>query len=379
MFLPLSLGMALTLLAAPLTRAAAGESITVSSQHHALKVETLADGLEHPWGLAFLPGGRMLVTERAGRVRLVRADGSVSAPLEGAPKTRAHGQGGMLDIALDPDFSDNARVFITYAAIEGDNAGTAVWRARLDETGPQPRLVDGTTIFRMNHLTPARQHFGSRIVFAPDKTLWITIGDRGESSRAQDATDHAGSVLRMDRDGNPPPDNPFIGTPANDYVWSTGHRNPQGAAYNPWQRALWTVEHGARGGDEINAPRAGLNYGWPVVSYGRHYSGGKIGEGTHKPGMEQPLYYWDPSIAPSGLAFYTGQAFPAWRGNALVGALKYQMLVRLTLDGDRIVGEERILEELGERIRTVAQGPDGLVYLLTDAPDGRILRLSPAR
>ncbi|MFN0264398.1 PQQ-dependent sugar dehydrogenase [Tepidamorphus sp. 3E244] len=347
------------------------------TEAHAIEVTTFASGLESPWGLAFLPDGAMLVTERPGRVRLVSPDGTLSEPLEGAPQTESFGQGGMLDIALDPDFADNSRVFITYAHVEGDVAGTAVWRATLQRDGT-PRLVDGTQIFRMNKLSGRAQHFGSRIVFAPDKTLWFTIGDRGQGERAQDATDHAGSVLRIDRDGNAPADNPFIGTPADDLIWSIGHRNPQGAAFNPWREELWTVAHGARGGDEINIPKAGLNYGWPVISYGRHYSGGKIGEGTEKPGMEQPIYYWDPSIAPSGMEFYTGDAFPQWQGNVFVGALKFQLLVRLTLDGDKIVSEERMLEDLGERIRAVKQGPDGHLYLLTDDPDGRVLKVSPA-
>ncbi|MCB1478549.1 MAG: PQQ-dependent sugar dehydrogenase [Rhodobiaceae bacterium] len=347
------------------------------TEKHTLNVETFADGLEHPWGLAFLSDGRVLVSERPGRIRLVETDGSLSAPLEGAPPTRSFGQGGMLDIALDPDFAETSRVFITYAHVEGGEAGTAVWRARLITEGT-PRLEDGKTIFRMNKLTSKGQHFGSRIVFAPDKTMWVTVGERGQGERAQDASDHAGSVLRMDRDGNAPAGNPFVGKEGDDLIWSIGHRNPQGAAFNPWMKALWTVEHGARGGDEINMPQAGLNYGWPVISYGTHYSGFKIGEGTEKPGMEQPLYYWDPSIAPSGMEFYTGDAFAGWKGDVFLGALKYQLLVRLTLDGGRIMAEERMLEELGERIRAVKQGPDGNLYLLTDSPDGRILKISPA-
>ena len=368
---------ALAACATLLALAAAAHAERFTTRNHTVDVVTLADGLEHPWGLAFLPDAAMLVTERPGRIRLVATDGSLSAPLEGAPPTQSFGQGGMLDIALDPDFADTRRVFITYAAIENGLAGTAVWRARL-ETGPVPRLVDGKTIFRMNRLSARGHHFGSRIVFAPDKTLWITVGERGEMQRAQDPADHAGTVLRMDRDGNPLPDNPFVGKPGDDLVWSIGHRNPQGAALNPWTKVLWTVEHGARGGDEINIPQAGRNYGWPVISYGRHYSGEKIGEGTARPGMEQPVHYWDPSIAPSGMAFYDADAFPAWRGNLFVGALKARMLVRLTLDGDRIVAEEHMLQRLGERIRDVRAGPDGNIYLLTDSPNGRILRLDPA-
>ena len=348
------------------------------TEKYAIGVDTFASGLEHPWGLAFLPDGRMLVTERPGRIRLVETDGSLSEPLEGAPSTQSFGQGGMLDIALDPDFTETSRVFITFAYIENGKAGTAVWRARLATDGT-PRLVDGTMIFRMNKLSSKGQHFGSRIVFAPDKTLWVTVGERGERDRAQDPSDHAGSVLRMDRDGKAPADNPFVGRDGDDLIWSIGHRNPQGAAFNPWTKTLWTVEHGAQGGDEINTPQPGRNYGWPVIAYGREYSGGKIGEGTEKPGMEQPIYYWDPSIAPSGMEFYTGDAFPEWRGNVFIGALKFQLLARLTLDGDKITAEERMLEDLGERIRAVKQGPDGNLYLLTDNARGRILKISRAR
>ncbi len=357
--------------------AAPASAQTIQTDEQTVTVATVAGGLEHPWGLAFLPDGSMLVTERSGRVRLVAPDGTLSAPLQGAPPTRGFGQGGMLDIALDPDFAETGHVFIAYSAIGSDGAGTAVWRARLVQDA-EPALVDGHRIFLMNRLSNGRRHFGARIVFAPDKTLWLTIGDRGDRPRAQDANDHAGSVLRMTRDGEVPPDNPFVGAPADDYLWSIGHRNPQAAALNPWTQVLWTVSHGARGGDEVNIPEAGKNYGWPVISYGRHYSGFRIGEGTAKPGMEQPIHYWDPSIAPSGMAFYTADIYPAWRGNLFVGALKDQLVSRLTLDGDTIVAEEQMLSELGERIRDVRQGPDGKLYLLTDSPDGRILRLDPA-
>lgn len=342
-----------------------------------IRVETVASGLAHPWALAFLPGGGMLVTERPGRVRFVSDDGAVSPPLKGGPITREWGQGGLLDIVLDPDFADTSYVYFSYAEIDGRAAGTAVARARLVGEGPSMRFEDLETIFRMSDKTRGTRHFGSRLVFAPDGTLFVTIGERGEPDRAQDPGDHAGSVVRINPDGSVPPDNPFVDGGALPEIWSIGHRNAQGAAINPATGMLWTVAHGARGGDEINIPLAGRNYGWPVISYGRHYTGGRIGEGTAKEGMEQPVFYWDPSIAPSGMAFYSGDAYPGWSGDLFIGALKETHLARLDLDGDRVVGEERLLEDLGERIRDVRQGPDGLIYLLTDSGDGQVIRLTP--
>ncbi|TCT13677.1 glucose/arabinose dehydrogenase [Tepidamorphus gemmatus] len=344
-----------------------------------VRVETVARGLEHPWGLTFLPDGAMLVTERPGRVRLVAADGSMSDPIAGAPQTRAFGQGGLLDVALHPDFASNGLVYFTFAELDGGSAGTAVARARLVRTeGAPPRFEGLQTIFRMNRKSSGNRHFGSRLAFAPDGTLFVTIGDRGEMERAQVATDHAGSVLRIADDGAVPPDNPFAdGAAAEPEIWSFGHRNPQGAAIHPDTGALWTVEHGPRGGDELNIPRRGANHGWPVISYGVHYSGRTVGEGTEKEGMEQPIHYWDPSVSPSGLMFYTGDVFPDWRGDLFTGGLSGQVLVRLELDGERVTGEERLLGDLGMRIRDVRQGPDGHIYLLTDSGDGRILKLSP--
>lgn len=343
-----------------------------------VRLETVAAGLDHPWSLAFLPDGAMLVTERPGTVRIVGPDGSLSAPLPGAPATQDWGQGGMLDIVLDPNFAANGMIYLSFAEIEGGKAGTAVARARLVREDGPPRLEDTQVIFRMTGKTGSTRHFGSRLVFAPDGMLFVTLGDRGDMERAQDTADHAGSVIRIAPDGTVPADNPFVDGGGLPEIWSIGHRNLQGAAINPATGALWTVEHGARGGDEINIPRAGRNYGWPVISYGRHYSGGKIGIGTAKEGMEQPVHYWDPSIAPSGMAFYTGDRFPAWTGDVFVGALRGAHVARLALDGDSVAAEETLFDELGERIRDIRQGPDGYLYLVTDSGDGRILRVVPA-
>jgi glucose/arabinose dehydrogenase len=323
----------------------------------------------------------MIVTERAGGIRIVSPGGQVSPRLAGMPAVYAHGQGGMLDVALDPDFAANKLIYFSYAEPGPGRAGTAVARARLDLAGN--RLGEVTVIFRQTPKSDGGRHFGSRLVFGRDGSLFITVGERGQRHRAQDFSINRGNVVRINPDGTIPSDNPFIdkkGIGRKGYrpeVWSYGHRNPQGAALHPKTGKLWIHEHGARGGDEINIPLAGRNYGWPVIAYGRHYSGGKIGVGTHRAGLEQPMYYWDPSIAPSGMAFYTGDKFPEWRGNLLVGALKFRLLVRLELDGEKVVAEERLLKGLGERIRDVRQGPDGYIYLLTDSGDGRILKLVP--
>jgi len=339
-----------------------------------VRVVTVARGLENPWGLAFLPDARMLVTERPGRLRYIDRIGNISKPLAGVPEVYARGQGGLLDVALDPHFADNKLVYLSYAEPGKEGGGTAVGRGRLKEN----RLEDFRVIFRQVPKANTRVHFGSRLVFSRDGTLFITIGERGQRERAQDFSIHRGQVIRVMPDGTVPEDNPFVGRLGyRPETWSHGHRNPQSAALHPETGRLWTVEHGARGGDEINIPLKGRNYGWPVISFGRHYSGLKIGEGTHKEGMEQPVYYWDPSIAPSGMAFYTADRFRAWKGNLLVGALKGQMLVRLELKGEEVVREERMLQGLEERIRDVRQGPDGFVYLLTDSEDGRVLRLEP--
>jgi glucose/arabinose dehydrogenase len=342
-----------------------------------VRVERVARGLEHPWALAFLPDGRMLVTERPGRMRIVAADGTVGPPLAGVPRVFARGQGGLLDVVLHPDFARNRLVFFSYAEPGEGGAGTAAAAARLADGAT--RLDDVKVIFRQIPKSSGPNHFGSRIVFGRDGNVFVTLGERFEYQRAQDFSIHRGQVVRLAPDGGIPEDNPFVRRQGyRPETWSVGHRNIQGAALHPGTGALWIHEHGARGGDEINIAEAGKNYGWPVISYGRHYSGAKIGEGTQKAGMEQPIHYWDPSIAPSGMAFYTGDKFPAWRGNLLVGALVARSVLRLELDGNRVVREVRMLRDLGKRIRDVRQGPDGYVYVVTDESDGEILRLVPA-
>jgi len=347
---------------------------TYSSAHYRLRLVTVAKGLEHPWSVAFLPDGRMLVTERPGRLRIVTSDGKLSEPIKGVPRVYARGQGGLLDVILDPGFATNRVIYLSYAEPGDGGGGTAVARAVLNGGA----LTSLKVIFRQTPKADTRVHFGSRLVIARDGTLFITIGERGQRERAQDPSVNRGQVIRINRDGSIPQDNPFVGKAGyRPEIWSYGHRNPQGAALHPETGKIWTVEHGARGGDEINVPLPGRNYGWPVIAYGRHYWGGKIGEGTHKAGMEQPIYYWDPSIAPSGMAFYTGDKYPKWKGNVFVGALSFQLLARLELDGEKVVKEERLFKELSERIRDVRQGPDGYLYMLTDADDGRLLRIEP--
>lgn len=343
------------------------------------RVVTVATGLEHPWGLAFLPDDRMLVTERPGRLRIVRPDGTLSDPVKGVPAVYAVGQGGLLDVAIDPDFVDNRLIYLSYAEADGDVAGTAVARARLVETEEGARLDGLQVIFRQQPKVGGSYHWGSRLVLMPDGTLFVTLGERNQRDRAQRPDEDLGKLVRIKPDGTIPKDNPFVGRrDTRPEIWSLGHRNIQGAAINPATGALWTIEHGARGGDEINIPEAGKNYGWPIITYGRDYTMLPIGEGTEKPGLEQPIYYWDPSIAPSGMAFYTGSVFPAWQGNLFVGALAGQALVRLKLDGNKVTHEERLLGDLEERIRDVRQGPEGKLWLLTDNDDGRILRIDPA-
>jgi glucose/arabinose dehydrogenase len=341
------------------------------------RVMTVADGLEHPWSLAFLPDGRMLVTERPGRLRLISADGRLDPrPLAGVPKVAAVGQGGLLDVALHPQFARNGWIYLSYAAQGEGGYGTEVLRARLDGHA----LRDARVIFSMRPKTTTSHHFGSRLVFDRQGYLYITLGDRGEMARAQRLDDHAGSVIRVHDDGRVPADNPFVAVPgALPEKFTLGNRNVQGAALHPRTGEVWMHEHGPQGGDEINIVRAGTNYGWPVITYGRNYvTGTRIGEGTEKPGMAQPLWHWTPSIAPSGMAFYEGDKFPAWRGNLFVGALRDELLVRLELDGDRVVREERLLEKQIGRIRDVRAGPDGFLYLLTDEARGRLARLEPA-
>ena len=336
------------------------------------KVTTVATGLEHPWAIEFLPDGRMLVTERPGRLRFVSRDGKLSAPLGGVPAVYARGQGGLLDVALDPAFAKNQTIYLSYAEEVDGLAGTAVARARLGNTG----LSDVRVIYRQEPKVRGGGHYGSRIVFRRDGTMFVTQGDRmNYREHAQDLSSLLGKVVRINSDGSIPRDNPFVGRKdARPEIWSYGHRNVQSAALHPDTGELWTVEHGARGGDELNQPQAGKNYGWPVITYGIDYSGAKIGEGTAKAGMEQPVYYWDPVIAPSGMLFYTGSAYPGWKGSVFIGSLQPGCLVRLQLQNGRVAKEERYLDG-GDRIRDVAQGPDGLIYVITDEDDGRILRL----
>jgi glucose/arabinose dehydrogenase len=369
---------AVAVLTVSIGRAEAQQTRAPTAPRTAVKVETFATGLEHPWGLQFMPDGRLLVTERPGRLRIVSAQGALSPPIEGVPQVSTAGQGGLLDVAIAPDFAASREIYLSYAEPrDGRTNGTSVARARLELTADGGRLTNVTVIFRQQPSYASGYHFGSRIVFARDGTFYLTVGDRYSlRDQAQDPANTIGKVIRLMRDGSPAPDNPKL--PGWDpTIWSIGHRNVQGAALHPFTGELWTAEHGARGGDEVNVVRRGRNYGWPVITYGRDYSGARIGEGTAKAGMEQPVYYWDPSIAPSGAAFYGGDLFPSWKGNLLVGALAGAHLARLVIDGEKIVGEERLLENLGERIRDVRVGRDGAVWLLTDRPKGSVLRLVP--
>ena len=342
-----------------------------------VEVTAIAKGLEHPWSLAFLPDGRMLVTERPGRLRYVTREGALSEPVSGLPRVHAEGQGGLLDVVLDPQFATNSTIYLSYAepADDGTN-GTAVARARLAGGA----LTDVKVIFRQQPKFKSNHHFGSRLVFAPDGNLFVTTGERNsQRDKAQDLGTHIGKVLRIAPDGAVPAGNPFAGRAgALPEIWSYGHRNLQGAALHPDTGELWTHEHGPRGGDEINIARAGRNYGWPVITYGREYSGPAIGEGTSKAGMEQPAHYWVPSIAPSGMAFHDGRGYPAWKGQLFVGALAATQLVRLEVSADgKVNHEERIA--IDKRVRDVREGPDGALYLVTDEDAGEILRVVPAR
>lgn len=346
----------------------------------AIKVETVAEGLENPWGLQFLPDGRLIVTERPGRVRIVGKDGKLSAPVSGVPPVYASGQGGLLDVRLAPDFTETGTIYLSYAEPRGDGAsGTTVARAKLtlDAQSGGGALSDLTVIFRQQPARSSSFHFGSRVVPAPDGTLFITTGDRGAGDNSQKTDGTIGKVVRIRPDGSAPDDNPRLTGWAPE-IWSIGHRNIQGAAIEPASGRLWTVEHGARGGDELNRPEKGKNYGWPVISYGRNYSMTKIGEGTAKEGMEQPVYYWDPSIATSGMAFVTTDLFAGWKGSLLVGGLAGARIARLTLADGKVVSEETLLADEGMRIRDVREAPDGSIYALVDERRGKVVRLTPA-
>ena len=355
----------------------------MATEEAPLKPVTVLRGLDHPWSLAFLPDfereGRMLLTEREGRMRLANVRGELGPPLEGLPPVDARGQGGLLDVALDPRFPETRWVYWSYAepAAGGTNS-TAVARGKLEAQGLKGRMTGVQVIFRQSPRMESRLHFGSRLVFARDGRLFITLGERfTRRDDAQTLGNHHGKVVRIEADGRVPQDNPYASRAgALPEIWSLGHRNIQGAALHPATGELWIHEHGPQGGDEVNVAEAGRNYGWPVITYGAEYvTGTKIGEGTAKAGMEQPLVYWVPSIAPSGMAFLTSDRYPGWKGDLFVGALRAQVLVRLRFDGRRLVTQERLLQDLNERIRDVRQGPDGWLYLLTDAADGRVIRL----
>ncbi len=352
---------------------------TVESSAGNLTATVIAEGLDHPWALSFLPDGRMLVTERSGQLRVI-SDGVAGEPIEGTPDVYNEGQGGLLDLALAPDFETSGQIYLTFSELAADaglqrGQGTAVLSAKLVLEGDGGRLENSQVIFRMNRFTTTNRHFGSRVVIGNDGNLFVTLGERGEQDRAQDMTDLAGAIVRIAPDGSVPEDNPKPDGWAPE-LWSKGHRNPQGATLRD-DGVLFTVEHGARGGDEVNMPQPGANYGWPVITYGVDYSGVAIGEGTEKEGLEQPLHYWDPSISPSGLDFYDGQLLPAWQGDLLAGGLSGQLLVRLDMEGDAVVGEERLFEGQLGRIRDVRVGPDGAIYLLTDEDNGRLIRVAP--
>jgi len=342
------------------------------------RVTTVAEGLAHPWGMAFLPDGSLLVTERPGRLRRIGADGALSEPITGVPAVHARGQGGLLDVQLSPTFTEDRRIFLSYAEPgDGGTAGTAVARAVLDGNA----LRDVEVIFRQQPKVSADVHFGSRLVFARDGRLFVTMGDRGQRAEAQDTGNHLGTIVRIEADGRVPADNPLRDVDgARPEIWSFGHRNVQGAAINPWTGELWSIEHGPRGGDELNRPQPGANFGWPRATHGINYSGLPIpeAEGRTLPGTQDPWHVWVPSPGISGMAFHDDARQPAWQHSLFIGALAQRALIRLTLDGERVVGEQRLLESLGSRIRDVEVGPNGAVYVLTDETDGKLLKLEPA-
>ena len=347
-----------------------------------IEVTIMAEGLDHPWAIAFLPDGSALVTERSGRLRLMGKDGTLSDPISGVPEVDARGQGGLLDVAIDPAFAESRMVYLSFSEPGPDRTNsTAVVRGTL--SADQTALENVEVIFSQKPKLPSTAHFGSRLVFDGEGHLFVTLGERSEEKfrgQAQDLDSHLGKVVRINPDGSVPDDNPFVGQDgALPEIWSYGHRNIQAAAINPESGVLWEIEHGPMGGDELNIPEAGKNYGWPVVSFGLNYSGTPVGSGeSDGPGFEDAIYQWTPVIAPSGMAFYGGEAFPNWRGDLFVGGLRSTALVRLELDGNSVAHEERILEDAGLRIRDVQEGPDGALYLVTDEDNGQVLRLVPS-
>ena len=350
----------------------------------AFDVVTVVEGLQNPWSVAFLPGGKMLITERPGRLRVLGTDGKLSEPVTGLPAVDARGQGGLLDVALDPAFAKNQTIYWSYAEPrDGGVNNTAVARGTFVD-GAAPRVDNVQVIYHQMPSLNSPLHFGSRLVFGRDGTLFVTQGDRSITEgrmQAQRMDGLLGKIVRLNTDGSIPKDNPFVGKDGvRPEIWSLGHRNIQSAALHPTTGELWEVEHGTRGGDEINIARKGKDYGWPTIAYGIEYRGGPITGGiTAKEGMEQPAYYWDPVIGPSGMAFYTADAFPAWKGSLFIGGHATNDLVRLSLDGEKVVGEERLLKDLKVRVRDVRQGPDGALYLLTDAASAQLLKLVPKK
>jgi glucose/arabinose dehydrogenase len=344
-------------------------------------MQQVAGGLVHPWAIAFLPDGQMLVTERPGRLRLISPDGQMSAPLAGMPAVDARGQGGLLDVAVSPSFASDRLIYWTYAEPRGEGLnGASVARGRLSPAGERVEAVE--VIFRQTPSWRSTGHFGSRIVFDGDGHLFITLGDRQRTEArplAQDISTHLGKIVRINADGSAPADNPFTRvTNARPEIWSLGHRNIQGGDIHPETGALWVAEHGTKGGDELNVVRGGRNYGWPIIAYGTEYNGSPINEGIAvREGLEQPIYYWDPVIAPGGMLFYRGDRFP-WRGDLLIAGLRSEVLVRLELEGERVVGEERLALGVG-RIRDVAEAPDGALWIVTDEDNGALYRLTPRR
>jgi glucose/arabinose dehydrogenase len=365
----------------------AGSDRIFKTEQYTIRAVSVVSGLYHPWGLAFLPDGRMIVTERRGSMRIFESGKLVEKAVGGLPEVAEHGQGGLLDVALHPKYAENGWIYWTYNAGKAGEYGTELARGKLGGSRYAPLMTNVEVLFRMQPKSAAGHHFGSRIVFDQQGYLYMTLGDRGDSpakgaaQRAQQLNDHAGKSIRLHDDGRVPADNPFVKTPgARPEIFTMGNRNMQGAALHPETGKLWAHEHGPQGGDEVNILVAGANYGWPVITYGANYgSGSKIGEGATKEGIVPPLHYWVPSIAPSGMTFYTASNFPKWKGNLFVGALANQSLVRLTLKGDSVVAEERIFTGKLGRIRDVRQGPDGNLYLLTDSPTGELIRIEPVR
>lgn len=359
---------------------AMAQSANVATEKLEARINTVADGLDHPWGIAILPDGAMLVTEKTGTLRRIAADGTKSEPVSGVPEVDARDQGGLLDVTLHPRFQDNRLVYLSYAE-RGANGKTSTAVARGKLSADARRLQGVEVIFSQQPKESSTKHYGSRLVFDRDGLLYITLGERSDEEfrvQAQDLDSHLGKVIRIADDGAVPPDNPFAGKgKARPEIWSYGHRNIQGAALHPETGKLWVIEHGPRGGDEINIPRGGKNYGWPIISHGINYDGSPVGSGEKsRQGMEQPIYTWTPVIAPGGALFYSGKMFPEWSGNLLVSGLKVRSLVRLELDGERVTHEERFLADRGERIRDIAEGPEGELYVLTDEDNGAVLKIS---